>query len=157
MWPTALDARFLKRQQRTLGGIYQSVLRAELTHRYGVAFEPIVNRQAEISASSGCSSVAAPRVRWGVWPHRCRSSERNRYSGLAAADDVDVLDVNEYRSSVTVAFKTTHDRGQVILGPDELAKDADVTRSRWTFDADTTRCVVRENASNLDPKAAERE
>jgi hypothetical protein len=82
---------------------------------------------------------------------------RNRYSGLAAADDVDVLDVNEYRSSVTVAFKTTHDRGQVILGPDELAKDADVTRSRWTFDADTTRCVVRENASNLDPKAAERE
>jgi hypothetical protein len=30
-------------------------------------------------------------------------------------------------------------------------------RSRWTFDADTTRRIVRENASNLDPKAAERE
>ncbi|MEK7424773.1 MAG: MobF family relaxase [Actinomycetota bacterium] len=45
----ALDARFLKRQQRTLGGLYQSVLRAELTHRYGVAFEPIVNGQAEIA------------------------------------------------------------------------------------------------------------
>ena len=45
----ALDARFLKRHQRTLGGLYQSVLRAELTHRYGVAFEPIVNGQAEIS------------------------------------------------------------------------------------------------------------
>ena len=45
----ALDARFLKRHQRTLGGLYQSVLRAELTHRYGVAFEPIVNGQAEIT------------------------------------------------------------------------------------------------------------
>ncbi len=45
----ALDARFLKRHQRTLGGLYQSVLRAELTHRYGVAFEPIVNGQAEIA------------------------------------------------------------------------------------------------------------
>lgn len=45
----ALDARFLKRHQRTLGGLYQSVLRAELTHRYGVAFDPIVNGQAEIA------------------------------------------------------------------------------------------------------------
>ena len=45
----ALDARYLKRNQRMLGGLYQSVLRAELTHRYGVAWEPIVNGQAEIA------------------------------------------------------------------------------------------------------------
>lgn len=45
----ALDARFLKRHQRMLGGLYQSVLRAELTHRYGYVFEPIVNGQAEIA------------------------------------------------------------------------------------------------------------
>jgi hypothetical protein len=32
-----------------LGGLYQSVLRAELTHRFGVAWEPIVNGQAEIT------------------------------------------------------------------------------------------------------------
>ena len=32
----ALDARYLKRHQRTLGGLYQSVLRAGLTHRFGV-------------------------------------------------------------------------------------------------------------------------
>jgi conjugative relaxase-like TrwC/TraI family protein len=44
----ALDARYLKRHQRMLGGLYQSVLRAELTHRYGVGWEPIVNGQAEI-------------------------------------------------------------------------------------------------------------
>ena len=45
----ALDARYLKRHQRTLGGLYQSVLRAELTHRYGVVWEPIVTGQAEIA------------------------------------------------------------------------------------------------------------
>jgi conjugative relaxase-like TrwC/TraI family protein len=45
----ALDARYLKRHQRALGGLYQSVLRAELTHRYGVAWEPIENGQAEIA------------------------------------------------------------------------------------------------------------
>ena len=45
----ALDARYLKRNQRMLGGLYQSVLRAELTHRYGVGWEPIVNGQAEIA------------------------------------------------------------------------------------------------------------
>jgi conjugative relaxase-like TrwC/TraI family protein len=45
----ALDARYLKRKQRALGGLYQSVLRAELTHGYGVAWRPIVNGQAEIA------------------------------------------------------------------------------------------------------------
>jgi conjugative relaxase-like TrwC/TraI family protein len=45
----ALDARYLKRHQRMLGGLYQSVLRAELTHRYGIGWEPIVNGQAEIA------------------------------------------------------------------------------------------------------------
>jgi conjugative relaxase-like TrwC/TraI family protein len=45
----ALDARYLKRQQRTLGGLYQSLLRAELTHRFGLAWGEIVNGQAEIA------------------------------------------------------------------------------------------------------------
>jgi conjugative relaxase-like TrwC/TraI family protein len=45
----ALDARYLKRHQRMLGGLYQSVLRNELTHRFGVAWAPIVNGQAEIA------------------------------------------------------------------------------------------------------------
>ena len=44
----ALDARVLKHHQRAMGGLYQSVLRAELTDRYGVAFGEIVNGQAEI-------------------------------------------------------------------------------------------------------------
>jgi conjugative relaxase-like TrwC/TraI family protein len=45
----ALDARYLKRKQRALGGLYQSMLRAELSHRYGVAWGPIVNGQSEIA------------------------------------------------------------------------------------------------------------
>ena len=45
----ALDARYLKRHQRALGGLYQSVLRAELTHRYAVAWGPLENGQAEIT------------------------------------------------------------------------------------------------------------
>lgn len=46
----ALDARYLKRKQRALGGIYQSVLRAELAHRYGVRWGPISDGQAELAA-----------------------------------------------------------------------------------------------------------
>ena len=45
----ALDARVLKQHQQTFGYVYQSVLRAELTTRYGVAFDEIVNGQAEIT------------------------------------------------------------------------------------------------------------
>ena len=45
----ALDAHYLKHHQHALGNVYQSVLRAELTHRYGVSWGPIVNGQAEIA------------------------------------------------------------------------------------------------------------
>jgi DNA transposition AAA+ family ATPase len=45
----AVDARYLKRKQRALGGLYQSVLRAELTHRFGVAWGPVTNGQAELA------------------------------------------------------------------------------------------------------------
>lgn len=45
----ALDARTVKGYQRALGGLYQSVLRAELTARYGVVFGELVNGQAEIA------------------------------------------------------------------------------------------------------------
>jgi len=47
----ALDARYLKRKQRALGGLYQSVLRAELSHRYGVTWGPVDNGQAEITGA----------------------------------------------------------------------------------------------------------
>jgi conjugative relaxase-like TrwC/TraI family protein len=45
----ALDARVLKQHQRTFGGLYQSVLRSELTAKFGVGWGPIVQGQAEIA------------------------------------------------------------------------------------------------------------
>lgn len=44
----ALDGHYPKKTQQAVGRLYQSVLRAELTHRYGVAWGPIVKGQAEI-------------------------------------------------------------------------------------------------------------
>src|SRR5213078_2092641 len=59
----ALDARYLKRHQRMLGGLYQSVLRAELSHRYGMAWEPIVNGQAElVGAPAGLLEAFSKRA-----------------------------------------------------------------------------------------------
>jgi conjugative relaxase-like TrwC/TraI family protein len=49
----ALDARTLKNFQRALGGLYQSVLRAELTSRYGVLFGEIDHGRAEIAGIPG--------------------------------------------------------------------------------------------------------
>ncbi len=45
----ALDALTLKKYQQAFGYLYQSVLRAEVTARFGMVFEPIVNGQAEIA------------------------------------------------------------------------------------------------------------
>ena len=108
----ALDARYLKRHQRMLGGLYQSVLRAELTHRFGVEWRPIVNGQAEIagvpdelmavfSKRSGdidvalAAKVEAFRRREGREPSRweraaltreAAADTRSRKSGHGAAD-----------------------------------------------------------------------
>jgi conjugative relaxase-like TrwC/TraI family protein len=45
----AVDALTVKKYQQAFGYLYQSVLRAEVTDRYGVVFDPIVNGQAEIA------------------------------------------------------------------------------------------------------------
>lgn len=44
----ALDAQYLMKHPWMLGAIYQSVLRSELAHEFGVAWEPIVKGQAEM-------------------------------------------------------------------------------------------------------------
>ncbi len=44
----SLDARFLKQQQRTIGWVYDAALRAGLTARLGVAWEPVEGGQADI-------------------------------------------------------------------------------------------------------------
>ena len=44
----SLDARFLKRQQRSISFIYAAALRAELTARLGVSWRPVIDGHAEI-------------------------------------------------------------------------------------------------------------
>ena len=67
----ALDARYLKRNQRMLGGLYQSVLRAELTHRYGIGVgadrqRPGRDRRHAAPSCSRCSRSGPSRSmpRW---------------------------------------------------------------------------------------------
>lgn len=45
----ALDARFLKRQQRSIGWVYAAALRAELTARLGVAWGPVADGHGDIA------------------------------------------------------------------------------------------------------------
>lgn len=45
----SLDARFLKRQQRTIGWVYAAALRAELTARLGVGWGPVAESHADIA------------------------------------------------------------------------------------------------------------
>jgi conjugative relaxase-like TrwC/TraI family protein len=48
----ALDGRFLVRQQRTIGWVYDAALRSELTHRLGVEWGPLEGGQADLTAVS---------------------------------------------------------------------------------------------------------
>jgi conjugative relaxase-like TrwC/TraI family protein len=45
----ALDARWLKYQQRSIGWVYDAALRAELTTRLGVAWDPVVEGHTDIA------------------------------------------------------------------------------------------------------------
>jgi conjugative relaxase-like TrwC/TraI family protein len=49
----ALDARFLKRQQRSIGWIYDTALRTELTSRLGVAWKEHDNGVLDLARISG--------------------------------------------------------------------------------------------------------
>lgn len=45
----ALDARWLKYQQRSIGWVYDAALRAELTARFGVEWDPVVDGHADVA------------------------------------------------------------------------------------------------------------
>lgn len=47
----ALDARNLMKHQSTFGRVYQAALRAEVTSRYGVTWNEVINGQAEIAGA----------------------------------------------------------------------------------------------------------
>jgi conjugative relaxase-like TrwC/TraI family protein len=49
----ALDARFLKYQQRSIGWVYDAALRTELTARLGVTWGPVIDGHAEVVGVPG--------------------------------------------------------------------------------------------------------
>ena len=49
----SLDARFLKRQQRSIGWVYASALRSELTERLGAAWGPVSEGHADVAGVPG--------------------------------------------------------------------------------------------------------
>lgn len=117
----ALDGRYLKRKQRALGGLYQSVLRAELTHRYGVCWGPILKGQAEI--------VGMPRELLDAFSKRTRQ-----------VDQLLALKVGEFREREG-RDPTRWERAAITREAAEDSRDkksgsaASVLSSRWSHEA----------------------
>lgn len=117
----ALDARFLKRHQRTLGGLYQSVLRAELTHRYGVAFEPIVNGQAEI--------VGVPTELLGTFSKRAAAIDAAMSDALAEFERRERRDPTRQEVAVMERRVAADSRER------KTGRSADELRAMWRLEA----------------------
>ena len=128
----ALDARYLKRYQRMLGGVYQSVLRNELTHRVGVDWAPIVNGQAEIAGvptdllavfskrteqvdQAVAGMVVDFRTREGRDPTRWERAALTRQAAVDTRNHKTGTGVADLRTRwVTEAVAAGHDPRQVI-------------------------------------------
>ena len=117
----ALDARYLKRNQRMLGGLYQSVLRAELTHRYGVAWEQIVNGQAEIAG--------VPRELVEAFSKRASQVETELAAKIDEFREREGRDPTRWeRAALTREAAATHGAHKTGNGVTDL-------RTRWTAEA----------------------
>ena len=119
----ALDARFLKRHQRTLGGLYQSVLRSELTHRYGVAFEPIINGQAEIAG--------VPVELLAVF------SKRTTEIDAVMADKLDEFYRRDDRDPTRIEFAAMQREAAADSRAHKTGRTADDLRAMWRVEAST--------------------
>jgi conjugative relaxase-like TrwC/TraI family protein/excisionase family DNA binding protein len=117
----ALDARFLKRHQRTLGGLYQSVLRAELTHRYGLAFEPIISGQAEITG--------VPTELLTVF------SKRTAEIDTVMADKLDEFYRRDDRDPTRIEFAAMQREAAADSRAHKTGRTADDLRAMWRVEA----------------------
>ena len=155
----ALDARYLKRYQRMLGGLYQSVLRNELTHRFGIGWEPIVNGQAEIlgvpdellEVFSKRSEQIDHAVTAKVAEFVGRQGRDPNEWELAAIKREAAVDTRSHKSGNGVAELVTrwHDEAATI-GWDGVAlidavdrsrpPAAEPSRTRWTSTRSSPRC-----------------
>ena len=118
----ALDASYLKDNQRALGGLYQSVLRAELTARYGVAWGPIEKGQAEIAG--------IPTEVLEVFSKRTRQVEDLREVLLGAFRDREGRDPTK-REYAAISREAAADSRR-----DKTGIPLDVLAPRWRADAE---------------------
>ena len=118
----ALDASYLKDNQRALGGLYQSVLRAELTDRYGVAWGPIEKGQAEIAG--------IPAEVLEVFSKRTRQVEDLREVLLEAFRDREGRDPTK-REYAAISREAAADSRR-----DKTGTPLDVLAPRWRGEAE---------------------
>lgn len=110
----ALDARYLKRKQRALGGFYQSVLRAELTRRFGFAWGPVTNGQAELAG--------LPSELLAVFSKRASQVDENVATALAEFRDREGRDpTRRERAALTRRAAQDGRATKTHLSPAQLA------------------------------------
>ncbi len=117
----ALDARVLKQHQRAIGGLYQSVLRAELTNRYGVQLAEIVSGQAEIAG--------VPVELLAVF------SKRAAQVDAAVADELDEFRRREGRSPTRFERAAVERQVAADTRPHKSGDGVPDLRTRWRKEA----------------------
>jgi conjugative relaxase-like TrwC/TraI family protein len=138
----ALDARYLTQRQRMLGGLYQSVLRNELTHRFGVGWRPIVNGQAEIAGMptellavfSKRSAEIDDALDVKLEEFRDREGREPSPKERAAVEREASVDTRGHKSGLGVADLTTRWRGE--------AAETGWTVERLVAAIDTAACEL---------------
>jgi conjugative relaxase-like TrwC/TraI family protein len=138
----ALDARYLKRHQRMLGGLYQSVLRNELTHRFGYDWSPIVNGQAEIA---------------GV-PDELRAVFSKRGQQVEAALNVKVDDFRQREGRAPSRFERAALEREAAADTRGHKSGLGVTdlTTRWQIEAEQVGWTAERLREQVDRAAAER-
>ena len=125
----ALDARLLKRHQQTFGYVYQSVLRAELTTRYGVVFDEIVNGQAEIAGMptellhqfSKRAHVIAVEMDERIADFMERTGQEPTDGEYAAMEREAAADTRDHKTGLSVAdLRSRWDREAESVGYDAI-------------------------------------
>jgi conjugative relaxase-like TrwC/TraI family protein len=180
----ALDARYLKRKQRALGGLYQSVLRAELTHRYGVAWGSIVNGQAELAGlppellgvfSKRTAEVdgALTAALTGFREREGRDPTRRERAALTRRAAEDTRTTKTHASPVDLAARWADEADDAGWSPDRLTRSlataarhapapapavstADVVEQLTTTGSTWTRADVVQAISDLAPPVSQR-
>jgi conjugative relaxase-like TrwC/TraI family protein len=138
----ALDARYLKKHQRMLGGLYQSVLRSELTHCFGFEWGPIVNGQAEIAG--------VPKDLLAVFSKRAAAIEDAMTVKLDEFRDREGRDPSPKERAALEREASADTRGHKSgLGVDDLSE-------RWSAEAADVGWTLERLAEHVGRAAADR-